>query len=80
MRIADDVAADGIDAEKVPRWHVNALLWSKDPRYSAAVEMTAGMINSYILVEEQASFLFKRVSAAVRPVRALPGRPDQAWR
>ena len=57
MMVADDVAADGIDAERVPRWQVNALLWSKDPRYSGALEMTAGMINSYALVEELASFL-----------------------
>jgi hypothetical protein len=59
MRIAEDAGISGVDAEEVPRWQISALLWSKDPRYIAAVEMTVGMINSYALVEGLASFLQK---------------------
>ncbi|MBI0584562.1 MAG: FAD-binding oxidoreductase [Methanomassiliicoccus sp.] len=56
--VADDLPGASVGgAEAVSRKRIAGLLWSRDLRYSAALEVPVATINSYALVESLASYL-----------------------
>ncbi len=60
VRAADDVRSSsrlGDDVELTYRDVIEDLLWTRDHRYLAAVEMTAGLMNSYLFTEGLAEHL-----------------------
>jgi glycine/D-amino acid oxidase-like deaminating enzyme len=58
MVVAEDIDHHG-RGTVIPRASVNEILWSKDHRYSAAIEMPVRTLNSYALTEALTKYLMR---------------------